>query len=99
MAKYKIIFSAGLDAMMLRHANFLSRVSLPAVKRFRTGFSDIVKRISKNPYQFPPYENQAFPSGAYRKALFAKWYQVVFCVDGDTVYLEAVVDGRQTDKV
>ena len=99
MANYTLKIHPRINGQLTRHSSFIARVKRPAAIRFYRDFKQLLGRISKNPYQFPPYENQAFPSGAYRKALFAKWYQVVFCVDGDTVYLEAVVDVRQTDKV
>ena len=94
MAKYKVILDPGLDKMLLKHAQFLSRVSLPAVKRFRQEFKEILRRLEENPYQFPLYDDPNLPPDTYRKAIFAKWYKAVFCVDDHTVCLDAVVDGR-----
>ena len=38
------------------------------------------------------------PEGQYRKAIFAKWYKALFMVEDQTVYLDAVVDGRMDVK-
>lgn len=94
MAKYEVILNARLDQMLLKHAEFISRVSIPAAKRFRQEFAEVVRRLSENPYQFPTYDDPNLPPDTYRKAIFAKWYKAVFSVEGHTVYLDAVVDGR-----
>ena len=52
----------------------------------------------QNPYLFSQEDDLNLPEGQYRKALFAKWYQVLFMVENDTVYLDAVVDGRMEIK-
>ena len=95
MKKYKIITAPYLSGMILEHVHFISRVSIAAAKRFRTEFADLTRRISENPYQFPVLEDPNLPHDTYRKALFAKWYKAIFYVDGDIVYIDAVVDGRQ----
>lgn len=94
MAKYQIIFARRVDQMLLRHTEFLSRVSIPAAKAFYEEFKDILHRLGENPLQFPVEEDFNLAEGHYRKALFAKWYKAVFSVDGQTVYLDAVVDCR-----
>lgn len=99
MPKYKVITASYLDSMLLRHVAFLSRVSLPATKKFRNEFEEILKRLEKNPFQFPFSDDPNLPEGVYRKALFCKWYKALFCVDGNTVYLDAVVDCRMDNHV
>lgn len=93
MANYKIIFAKRVDQMLLRHIEFLSRISVPAAKQFYREFEEIVHRMKDAPLQFPPEKDQNLPVG-YRKAIFAKRYKVVFSVKEDTVYLDAVVDCR-----
>lgn len=94
MSQYKVVPAPALDAHILRHVEFLARVSIPAVKRFRAELKDVLHRLEENPYQFPAYDDPNLPKGVYRKALFAKWYKAVFTVEGETVYLDAIVDGR-----
>ena len=93
MAKYKIVFAKRVDQMLMRHVEFLSRVSIPAAKQFYKEFEEIIHRMGDNPFQFPPEEDQNLPTG-YRKAIFAKRYKAVFLVRDTTAYLDAVVDCR-----
>ena len=91
---YKVIISAKVSGQLLAHIGFLSRVSIPAAKRFRNSFSDIMARIEDNPFQFPLEIDPNLPEGIYRRALFAERYKALFSVSGTTVYLDAVVDCR-----
>lgn len=95
MEKYNIILSSRVDGMLMRHVSFLARVSLPAAKRFRAEFGELLKRIAENPFQFPVETDPNLPNGMYRKALFAKRYKALFTVEEKTVFLDAVVDCRQ----
>ena len=79
---------------LVQHAAFISNVSKPAALRFHREFKDIVRRLKENPYQFPLYDDPNLPPDIYHKVLFAKWYKAVFSIEGDVVYVDAVVDGR-----
>lgn len=95
MNKYKVITAPYLGDMILEHVRFIARVSVPAAKRFRAEFATLTRRIAETPYQFPILDDPNLPPDTYRKALFAKWYKAIFYVDGDNVYIDAVVDGRR----
>ncbi len=95
MEKYKILFARRVDSQLLQHTEFLARVSLTAVKRFRNDFEKVLERLEDNPYQFPLETDLGLPEGLYHKALFSKRYKVLFSVEDNTVYLDAVVDCRQ----
>ena len=95
MAKFKVIFDPALDRMLLQHTEFISRVSVPAAERFLDEFEAVIQRLSDNPYQFPSCDDPNL-ADTYRKAVFAKWYKMIFSVEDDTVYVDAVVDGRQS---
>ena len=94
MAKYKVILAKRVDTTMLRHTQFLAQVSVPAAKQFYKEFKEVLDALKRNPFQFPVEEDQNLPKGQYRKALFAKRYHAIFMVEGETVYLDAVVDCR-----
>lgn len=93
---YKVILAKGVDGMLLRHTEFISRVSISAAERFLAEFEGVVERLQVAPAQFPWDINPNLPEHVYRKASFAKWYRVVFSVDEkiQAVYLDAVVDSR-----
>ena len=96
MAKYQVITSSKIDSQLLQHVSFLSRVSIPAAKRFRKDYAEVLDRLGKNPFQFPFDADPNLPSDLYHKALFSKWYKALFIIEGSTVYLDAVVDCRQS---
>jgi len=93
---YKVIVSESVDTMLQNHIGFISKVSPAAAERFLDEFSEVVQQLQTAPKQFPWYDNPILPEHTYRKALFSKWYKVVFsiCEGNNTVYVDAAVDGR-----
>ena len=87
------------DFHSLRHTNATILAEKgAAAKQFYKDFGDILHRLADNPYQFPPEEDLNLPDGQYHKAIFAKWYKALFMIENQTVYLDAVVDGRMDGK-
>lgn len=95
MKSYPVIVASRVDEMLLRHMEFLARVSLPAAKRFRREFAGLLEELKQNPYQFPWETDPNLPEHTYRKALFFRRYKALFIVEESNVYLDAVVDCRQ----
>lgn len=81
--------------MLIRHAKFLARVSIPAAKRMVEEFQSLLDDLENNPLQFPVDDDYNLPQGVYRKALFCKWYKAIFTIVDANVYLDAVLDCRQ----
>jgi hypothetical protein len=96
MAKYTVVTARRVDQQLVRHIQFLSRVSVPAAKRFRNEYADILECLERNPLQFPLDTDPNLPDGLYHKALFARWHKALFLIEADCVYLDAVVDCRQS---
>ncbi len=92
--KYAVRFSSRVDNLLLKHTEFLSRVSVPAAKRFRSEYAKIIERLSEHPFQFPMEEDLTPPENQYRRAVFYKRYKVLFFVEKHTVYVDAIVDCR-----
>ena len=95
MSKYTVIVSRRADEMLIQHAKFLARVSVPAAEKMVLEFELILDSLEENPYQYPVDDDCNLPKGMYRKALFCKWYKALFSVSGTNVFLDAVVDCRQ----
>ena len=95
---YKVLLAKSVDEMLLRHTEFISRVSIPAAEQFLAEFEEVVGQLKTAPAQVPWDTNPNLPEHTYRKALFAKWYKAVFSIDEDkqAVFLDAVVDGRSS---
>lgn len=94
VAKYRVVFHPRVGSQLESHAEFIARVSLPAAYRMKEEFDATLARLGENPYQFPLAQNPNLPADIYRTASFAKWYQLVFSVESDMVYVDAVVDMR-----
>ena len=95
MSRYTVIVSRRTDEMLIRHARFLAQVRVSAARRMTSEFADVLDELEQNPYQFPAELDYNLPGGAYRKALFSKWYKAIFSVAENTAYLDAVLDCRQ----
>ncbi|MBO4579327.1 MAG: hypothetical protein J5715_04140 [Clostridiales bacterium] len=96
MAEYTVIVSKHVAGNLLKHVEFLSNVSTEAAGRFIQDYEAIITRLEDNPFQYQidtSFEN----SDEYRRAIFSKWYKCLFVVEGNIVYLDAVVDCRQDD--
>ena len=93
---YTVILASRVDRQLLEHVAFISRVSIPAARRFRDEFSRILNDLEQNPFQFPLETDPNLPENRYRRVLFARWYKALFVTEGSTVYLDAVVDCRRS---
>ena len=71
------------------------QVRVSAARRMASEFAKVLDALEQNPYQFPAELDYNLPEGAYRKALFSKWYKAIFSVAGETVYLERRI-GRES---
>lgn len=81
--------------MLIQHARFLAKVSVPAAKRMVSEFELVLDSLEENPYQYPIDDDCNLPRDMYRKALFCKRYKALFSVSDTKVFLDAVVDCRQ----
>ncbi len=98
MPNYKIDVSSRVDHQLLTHFEIITRVSIPAARRFRDEYARILDDLEENPLQFPTDPDPNLPEDIYHKAIFAKWYKALFMIDANSriVYLDAVVDCRQS---
>ena len=97
MAKYRVQIHPRVGAQLSRHAEFISRVSRAAAQRFRSDFAEMLRRMQDNPYQFPLCNDPNLPVNFYRKALFGKWYKVIFYIEDTNIFVDAVADCRSDE--
>ena len=71
MAQYRILVASRVKAQLLRHTGFLARVSVPAARRFRDAYAEILKQLEANPRQFPIDTDLNLPEGLYRFRILA----------------------------
>ena len=95
MAKYKVIVSKRVTTNLLTYFEFISNVSTEAARQFVADFELILDRLEENPLQFQVDTSFNNPYG-YRRAIFSKWFKCIFVIEGYTVYLDSIVDCRQS---
>jgi plasmid stabilization system protein ParE len=84
--------------MMLKHTKFLANVSPDAARRLLAEYKKVAKLIADNPLQFPFADEIDVPGilpQTYRKCLFARRYKALFLVEGNNVFIDAIIDCRQ----
>lgn len=94
MPKYSVQFNPRLQRQLDVHAAFIARVSKPAARRLLEEFRELVKQLRANPYLYPPCDDPNLPPNLYHKANIAKWYKVIYYIEGEQVFVEAAVDCR-----
>jgi len=99
--KYEASISRGAERMLLQHTEFLTQVNPAAARRLISSLKKLKSRLSDNPYQFPFADDldvPGIPPETYRKCLFEKRYKALFLIEGNDVYIDAIIDCRQENK-
>lgn len=92
--RYNVIVSREAEETLLYHVEFLSRVSISAADRMVDEFDEAIDSLSSIPQRCPLYEYQDADNNI-RKLLFYKRYELIFRIEGNTVYIDTVNDCRQ----
>ena len=96
--KYNVIIAERADKMLLAHTQFLAKVSIPATRKLVADFKTIMNNLKKNPLQYvyaDDFDVPKIPLRTYRKCIFYGRYKVLFLIEGNTVYIDAIIDCRQ----
>jgi plasmid stabilization system protein ParE len=84
--------------MLLLHTEFLARVSPSAARRLLADFRKAAKLLADNPFMFPfadELDVPGIPPETYRRCAFGKRYKAICLIEGNDVYIDAVIDCRQ----
>ena len=96
--KFNVDLSRRAEMMLLQHTEFLARVSPTAARRLINSSNEVKVRLADNPYQFPFADGldvPGIPPETYRKCLFAGRYKALFLIEGNDVFIDAVIDCRK----
>ena len=93
--KYKVIISEATAQMLVAHSRFLAQVSETAAWRLIDEFNEKTKSLEEFPERNPWLCGPSISPEKYRKLLIEKRYLLIYQVKGNTVYVDAVIDGRQ----
>lgn len=89
MTKYDIRIYPEARDQLVWHAGFLRNVSEDAAERFIKSFTEAIKTLEEMPNRCPVFME------VYRRLIFEKRYMIIFRIDGETVFVEYVLDQRQ----
>lgn len=98
MKRHIVRLSSRADTMFLAHIDFLSQASPSAAQRLIADLRKNKKTIAGNPFLFPfadELDAPGIPPETYRKCTFGGRYKALFRVDGNDVYIDAIIDCRQ----
>lgn len=93
--KYKIIVSGKAKQMLTEHTAFLARVSVNAANNLISSFKEASSSLESMPQRCPWFNKEYLPQYQYRSMLFDKRYLIIFQIQGNTVYIDYVIDCRQ----
>jgi len=93
--RYDVKITESAWAMLLEHVRFLATVSVPAANRLIDTFVEVTGELAVMPERNSWLSHEAIPFQKYRKLHFAKYYLALYQLQGNIVYVTAVVDCRQ----
>ena len=67
--------------------------------KFLSDFKEAKAQLSAFPLSGPYDDDPALPAKTYRKCLFYGRYNILYEVEGKTVYIDAIVDCRQVSEL
>ena len=94
MRKYRVAVSGEARRMLTEHVFFLARVNPEAAGSLQARIMDAIRSLEIMPERYP-YLDPDDRRSPYRKLVVPENHLVVYLVEGDTVFVEAVLDGRQ----
>lgn len=96
--EYQVVISEKAKQMLVLHAGFLAKVSLPAAERFVTSFEQASRSLCTMPQRCPWLMGDYIPKMTYRSLLFEKRYMLIFRIQENIVFVDYVIDCRQDYK-
>ena len=91
---YDIIIPEETLAMLLSHIIFLSNVSLKLAQKLRNDFFQKIEELYYSPFKYP-FLNSNIKEKTYRKINICKNYLIIYSVNENKIYINAIVNGKQ----
>jgi plasmid stabilization system protein ParE len=92
---YKVKVTETAWEMLVSHARFLANVSVQATDRLIEAFIEGTDGLAEMPERYPWLDHDDIPFQKYRKLMFGKYHLALYEIQGNIVYVTAVVDCRQ----
>lgn len=93
--KYRVIVSERAKRMLGTHIRFVAQVNKEAAIAKKKELMTAMRSLESMPQRFPFFEETYIPPNKYHKMFVAKWYLVLYQIEDDTVYVDAILDCRK----
>lgn len=93
--KYRVIVSDRAKRMLGTHIRFMAQVNKEAAIAKKKELMTAMRSLESMPQRFPFFEEPYIPPNKYHKMFVAKWYLVLYQIEDDTVYVDAILDCRK----
>ena len=93
--KYRVIVSNRAKRMLGTHIRFMAQVNKEAAIAKKKELMTAMRSLERMPQRFPFFEETYIPPNKYHKMFVAKWYLVLYQIEDDTVYVDAILDCRK----
>lgn len=93
--KYRVIVSNRAKRMLGTHIRFMAQVNKEVAIAKKKELMTAMRSLESMPQRFPFFEETYIPPNKYHKMFVAKWYLVLYQIEDDTVYVDAILDCRK----
>lgn len=93
--KYRVIVSERAKRMLGTHIRFMAQVNKEAAIAKKKELMTAMRSLESMPQRFPFFEETYIPPNKYHKMFVEKWYLVLYQIEDDTVYVDAILDCRK----
>jgi len=95
---YEVIVSDRARQMLAEHVRFLAKKSPSAARKVKNELMDAIRSLYKMPERCPFLEAELIPPNKYHKLFVQKWYLILYQIKDQLVFIDYIVDCRQTYK-
>ena len=99
--EYRIHVSPETDAQLLAHVTFLAQLSVTAADKLIDSFDKHINMIEAHPFIYQiadELDAPGIPQNLYRRCVFEEHYKILFRIDGENIFVEAILDARAENK-
>lgn len=93
--KYTVVISERAKRQIAQHVSFLADVNKNAARKLKKNIIEDLNALSDMPRRYSYLNDELIEKNYYRKMLFEGRYLAVYHINGNTVYIDYVVDYRQ----
>ena len=95
--EYTVVIDPAANDRMYDHYEFPGQASKKAAEELLAGLVKDIRSLEYMPYRNPVYDRPYLQRGKHRYMLSCGRYRIVYIIEGNTVFVDAIQDCRQSD--